>query len=541
MRQSPHAKGATGGYAPLFARAPQIPEFFWVSLKYFNLYRIAVAATFLITTEIYGDSLTLGSHRLEVFRAVSACYLGLGVVLHVVMRNLRDFFNLQLSVHVGIDIVALTLLMYASSGLRSGLGVMLLISLTASALVAPRRLTFLYAALAAIALLIEQTYWVLAFDFPTANYLGPALLAIGCFVTAGVTGQLAQRMVANETLARQRGRELEMQMRVNQLVIEDMHDGVLVLDPDGRVVQSNPHAVHLLGGKPVRGVELEQLLRGFGERWSQWRATAGRRSEPAVFEVSARGRDLRVRLLEAGTEEEYAVAFLEDTTELREQAEQLKLAALGRLTANIAHEIRNPLSAISHAAELLDEEERAADRLRLTRIIGDNTRRLERLVSDVLQLNRRDRISTERVNLNRTLAEFVEEYAGNESVAIERFALECARELHVHFDRGHLRQVLWNLVRNAVRHASQRPGSIRLALRAYGNQVELSVVDDGPGVAKAHQPQLFEPFFTTSSSGTGLGLYLARELCAANRARLEYVDSDPGAHFRIICEEAVAA
>ena len=529
------------GYAPLFARAPQIPEFFWVSLHSFNLYRVVVASMFLITTTIYGDSLTLGSHRLEVFRAVSAGYLMLGIALHVVLRNLRDYFNLQLSIHVCIDIVALTLLMYASSGLRSGLGVMLLISLTAAALVAPRRLTFLYAALAAIALLIEQTYWVLAFDFPTANYLGPGLLAIGCFVTAGVTGQLAQRMVANETLARQRGRELSMQMRVNQLVLEDMHDGVLVLDRDGRVVQSNPHAVRLLGAEPVRGVELDRLLRGFGEHWSQWRATPERRGAPAVFEVSARGRVLRVRLLEAGTEEEYAVAFLEDTTELREQAEQLKLAALGRLTANIAHEIRNPLSAISHAAELLDEEGRASDRLRLTRIIGDNTRRLERLVSDVLQINRRDRISAERVNLNRTLMEFVEEYARNESIAIERFALEQPREVHVLFDRGHLRQVLWNLVRNAVRYASQRPGSVRLALRAYGNQVELNVVDDGPGVAKADRVQLFEPFFTTSSSGTGLGLYLARELCTANRARLEYVDNEHGAHFRIICEEAAPA
>jgi two-component system sensor histidine kinase PilS (NtrC family) len=541
MDQLPQAKGAGGGYAPLFARAPEIPEFFWVSLQYFNLYRIVVAAMFLITTTIYGDSFTLGSYRLEMFRAVSAGYLALGIVLHGVLRHLRDYFNLQLSVHVGIDILALTLLMYASGGLRSGLGVMLLISLTAAALVAPRRLTYLYAAVAAIALLIEQSYWVLAFDFPTANYLGTGLLAIGCFVTAGVTGQLAQRMLANQTLARQRGHELAMQMRVNQLVLEDMHDGVLVLDRDGRVVQSNPHAVRLLGEEPLRGVELDRLLRGFAGRWSEWRATLERRNEPAVFEVSVRGRDLRVRLLEAGTEEEYAVAFLEDTTELREQAQQLKLAALGRLTANLAHEIRNPLSAISHAAELLDEEGRTADRARLTRIIGDNTRRLERLVSDVLQLNWRDRINAERVNLNRTLTEFVEEYSRNESFAIERFALDCPRELHVRFDRGHLRQVLWNLVSNAARHASQRAGSMRLALRAYGNQVELNVIDDGPGVAKAHQAQLFEPFFTTSSSGTGLGLYLARELCAANRARLEYVDNDQGAHFRIICEEVSSA
>lgn len=529
-------------YAPLFAREPHIPEAFWVSLRYFNLYRIVVAAMFFITTAVYGDSFTLGAHRLDVFRGASAAYLVLGVALHAVVRNLRDLFNLQLSVHVGLDIAALTLLMNASGGLRSGLGVMLLIALTAAALVAPRRLTYLYAALAAIALLIEQSYWVLAFDFPEASYLQPGLLAIGCFVTAGVTGQLAQRMAANETLAQQRGRELEMQMRVNRLVLEDMHDGVLVLDRGGRVVQSNPQAARLLGAETLQGAELDVLLRGFGRHWLQWQASRGVRSEPpGVFEAAARGRDLRVRLLDAGTSEGYAVVFVEDTTRLREQAQQLKLAALGRLTANIAHEIRNPLSAISHAAELLGEDARDTDRARLTRIIGDNTRRLERLVSDVLQLNRRDRINAERVNLNRTVVEFVEEYARNESVPIERFALACDGALQVPFDRGHLHQVLWNLVRNATRHASQNPGSIRLELKAYGNQVELNIADDGPGVAKAHQAQLFEPFFTTSSSGTGLGLYLARELCAANRAILEYVDDMQGAHFRIVCEEARAA
>ena len=472
MARAPESGRPSSGYAPLFVRGPQIPEAFWVSLRYFNLYRIVVAAMFFITTALYGDSFTLGSHRLDVFRAASAAYLVLGVALHSVVRNFRDLFNLQLSVHVGLDIAALTLLMNASGGLRSGLGVMLLIALTAAALVALRRLTYLYAALAAIALLIEQSYWVLAFDFPEASYLQPGLLAIGCFVTAGVTGQLAQRMAANETLAQQRGRELEMQMRVNRLVLEDMHDGVLVLERSGRVVQSNPQAARLLGAESLQGGELDQLLRGFGRHWSQWQATrGGRGTPPEVFEAVARGKDLRVRLLDAGTSEGYAVAFVEDTTRLREQAQQLKLAALGRLTANIAHEIRNPLSAIGHAAELLSEEGRDADRTRLTRIIGDNTRRLERLVSDVLQLNRRDRINAERVNLNRIVVEFVEEYARNESVPIERFALECQGELYVSFDRGHLHQVLWNLARNAMRHGSQRPGSVRLALKAYGNQV----------------------------------------------------------------------
>jgi two-component system sensor histidine kinase PilS (NtrC family) len=524
-------------YARLFGRDERTPESFWISLRYFNIYRMAVAALFLGITLFYGDSLNLGSHQLNVFRSVSVAYLMAGAVFHSLLRYLRDLFNLQLSLHLGVDILAITLLMYSSGGIRSGLGVMLLIALTGAALVAPRRLSLLYAALAAIALLLEQSYWLLRFDAPEANYLQPGLLAIGCFASAGVTGWLAQRVAANESLARERGRALETQLRVNQLVIADMQDGVLVLDRDGRVAQHNPQAQRLLGAGSLLGAELARLLPGFGERWQAWRAGD---AAAARAELDLRGRGLRLRLMETGAAEDLAVLFVEDTTRSREEAQQLKLAALGRLTANIAHEIRNPLSAISHAAELLDEENRGSDRKRLTRIIHDNTLRLERLVSDVLQLNRRDRAAVDRVALNAWLASFVDDFAANESIPASRIGLETAREVTVEFDREHLRQVLWNLLRNAVWHARQEPDSVRIVLNTYGDQVEFNVIDNGPGVARAIQGQLFEPFFTTESKGTGLGLYLARELCAANRAVLEYVDDMPGAHFRILCREAPA-
>ncbi len=526
----------TPRYARLFGRDDRTPESFWISLRYFNIYRMVVAALFLGITLLFDDMLNLGSFQLNLFRLVSLVYLVGAVVFHSLLRNLRDLFNLQLSMHLGLDIVSITLLMYASGGIHSGLGVMLLIALTGAALVAPRLLALLYAALAAIALLLEQSYWVLRLEAPTQNFLQPGLLAIGCFASAGVTGWLAQRVAANESLARERGRALETQLRINQLVIADMRDGLLVLDREGRVAQYNPQAQRLLGAGALLGVELARLLPGFGERWRAWRAGDG---AAASVELDLRGRGLRLRLMETG--EELAVLFVEDTTRSREEAQRLKLAALGRLTANIAREIRNPLSAISHAAELLDEEGRGSDRDRLTRIIHDNTLRLERLVSDVLQLSRRDRATTDRVALGGWLAAFVEDFAANEAVPASRFGVEAPRELTIEFDREHLRQVLWNLLRNAVRHAPQNEGSVRIALHSYGDQVELNVIDSGPGVAPEIQGQLFEPFFTPESKGTGLGLYLARELCAANRAALEYVDDMQGAHFRVLCREAPAA
>jgi two-component system, NtrC family, sensor histidine kinase PilS len=533
-------------YSSLFVGPERAGDSFWTSLRYFSLYRIAVAALFLGLSFVYGETLSLGSHQLELFRFVAGAYLIVGVALQALLRKLREYFNQQLTLQAVVDVLAITLLMYASGGIRSGLGVMLLISLTGAAIVAPRRLTFLYASIATIALLLEQAYWVLAHGAPEAGFLQPGLLAIGCFATVGVTGWLAQRVAANERLARQRGRELATQTRVSELVIGDMHDGVAVLDRDGRVVQHNPQAQRLLAAEMLLGADITRLLPGFAKRWNAWRSGAGtaRDDESAARGAGAfdvRGRSLGLRLIDTATEEEFSVLFIEDTTRSREQAQQLKLAALGRLTANIAHEIRNPLAAISHAAELLGEEKGADDRHRLTRIIHDNTQRLERLVSDVLQLNRRDRISAERVRLGSWLEAFVGEFVANEAVAPERLAVQASRDAWVEFDREHLRQVMWNLLKNAVRYARPEPRAVCIALAGIGDQVELSVIDNGPGVAAQSQGELFEPFFTTDSKGTGLGLYLARELCSANRAVLEYVAEGPGAHFRILMREARAA
>jgi two-component system sensor histidine kinase PilS (NtrC family) len=529
-------------YSELFARPERTPESFWTSLRYFNLYRIAVAALFLTLALVYGDALSLGSHNLSLFRFVAFAYLLAAIVLHAVVRNVREFFNQQVTLQAALDVVAITLLMYASGGIRSGIGVMLLISLTGAAIVAPRRLTFAYAALASIALLLEQGYWILARDEPEAAFLQPALLAIGCFATAGVTGWLAQRVQLNERLARQRGRELATQTRVSQLVIGDMQDGVAVLDRGGRIVQHNPQAQRLLAAEPLLGADVTQLVPGFRASWLAWRAAAAGRDREewsasgGEFEVHER--TIGLRLLDTQTEEEYSVLFVEDATRSREQAQQLKLAALGRLTANIAHEIRNPLAAISHAAELLGEEKRGDDRERLTRIIHDNTLRLERLVADVLQLNRRDRVVAERLRLGPWLEGFIAEFVPNESVSPDRIELRTPRDAWVAFDREHLRQVLWNLLRNAVRYSRAEPGAVRIELGGFADYVELSVLDNGPGVPPASEGELFEPFFTTDSKGTGLGLYLARELCAANRAVLEYVGGSHGAHFRIRMREA---
>ena len=248
------------------------------------------------------------------------------------------------------------------------------------------------------------------------------------------------------------------------------------------------------------------------------------------------GYQIRVRFLPVKREGLWgALVFLEDMQRIQAQAQQIKLAALGRLTANIAHEVRNPLSAISYATELLHEENREPSHDRLVRIILDNTARLNRIVQDVMQLNRRDRAQAEHLHLADVLSRFTDEVCQAQHVTCNVFRMDVASDCDVEFDRGHFNQVLWNLCGNALRYCRQQPGSVQLRAASLGaDGVVLEIADDGPGIAAEAEQQLFEPFFTTEASGTGLGLYIARELCAANGAVLEYVrPASGGACFRI--------
>jgi two-component system sensor histidine kinase PilS (NtrC family) len=424
-------------------------------------------------------------------------------------------------------------MMYASGGFRSGLGVMLLISLAAAALVSAGALMLFYAAIASIALLLEQSYWVLIHDVSTANYLQPGLLSIGYFATALITNQLAQRVIMNERVARQRGADLTNQLRINQLVIQDVQDAILVVDANGLVRQQNPAVSRLLGKDAPELEQIEAYSQELADHLLRWRDQGG--LSAVMFRFQNSSRLVRARFVAAGVGGgSFALVFLEDQSRLQEQAQQLKLAALGRLTANIAHEIRNPLSAITHAGDLLQEEAASQGSKRLVKIIRDNAERLDRMVRDVLELSRRDRVRPQAILLSGFINLFVDEFVHTEGISREGFVVEVAATAMVDFDRAHLNRVIWNLARNAWRHCRKRSGSVRISVYERPDRLELDVSDDGEGVEKNLQAQLFEPFFTTFSSGTGLGLFIARELCSANGASLEYVDRIGGATFRIL-------
>lgn len=516
------------------------PENFWRSLAFFNGYRLIVAGLFLFVVHYFSATLDFGYQNPRGFQRVALLYLVMASGF-VLLQFYRRIFSLQLTAQVVVDILVLTLLMHFSGGSRSGLAFMLLVVLAGASLVGQGRLSLLFAALATLAVLTEQSVRVLRMNADMGDFAQTGIVCIGFFATTITARLLARRVLANEQLAQERGRELAEQMSLNEQVIRDMEDGVLIVDAQGRVRQTNPCARKLLGlgqnegamSSHARLEEVSALLAKSHIRWVQQGAKDNREGE--VIQLAA-GQTLQVRFMPAG-ESGHTLIYLEDTKRLLEQAQQIKLAALGRLTANMAHEIRNPLAAISHAAELLAEEQREATRQRLTRIIGDNTQRLNRLVAEVLELGRRDRALPEKLDLKSFLQTFLEEYAIHDSRVVEVVQWHAEEGILLHFDRSHLNRVLANLLGNALRHGVCAPDGIRIEARvSQPGKIELHVIDDGAGIDPAVEPQIFEPFFTTHGRGTGLGLYIARELCEANGAQLQFFGNMPGAHFCVTGE-----
>jgi two-component system sensor histidine kinase PilS (NtrC family) len=516
--------------------ADRYPESYWRSLYFFNIYRMAVAVLLLSVVVVWRDTLQFGSKSVTLFVVAVIFHIVFSVVCFTLIR-IRWRFTLQLSMQVAGDIAFMVILMHASGGISSGLGLLLLATLAGAGLISRGRLSLFYAALASIAVLLEHTYSVLQYEASIGQFVQAGLLSVGYFATALLAYTLARYAAASERLAAQREIDLENLEQVNQLVIQDMQDGVLVVDMEGMIRQINARAERMLGSlRGSRDARLTQYAPALAESFRLWRSGG---AESDLNPVALFNSRINVRYVPVGRSRRVgAVIFLEDLSRVQSQAQQMKLAALGRLTGNIAHEIRNPLGAISHAAELLAESPATNDTTRrLITIIHENTRRLDRMVTDVLHLNRGDRAQRESIRLVDFLQQFIEQFSEVEKIPPETFTIELKANPRVLFDRSHLDQVLWNLCRNALRHCRREKGSIRIRVAAErsGSIVKLDIIDDGPGVPVAVRGQVFEPFFTTDVGGSGLGLYIAREICEANGALLDYVETERGAQFSVSC------
>lgn len=516
---------------------------YWRSLYYFNIYRLLIGSGLLIVTWKF-EFANFGLYHYTLF-----IYAGLGHVLcsslSMLLIKLRfPDFNSQLTIQVVIDIVFISIMLYASGGLQSGLGVLLLVSLAAAGLISRGRLALFFASIATISLLLQETYSFFTIDFYFAQYSQAGLLSMAYFAVAWLAYQLAKHTLASEQLAEERGIDLVNMAQVNQLVIQDIQEGVLVVDKDGNIRQRNTYAEKLLDMNSSDGKNqlprLSDYVPEITDRLASWQGDSNISFD--LLRLPHSNALVRIRFLPIQADfRNGVVIFLEDMGRIQAQLQQLKLAALGRLTANIAHEIRNPLSAINHAAELLEEEQLENNtNPRLVRIICENTQRLNKIVQDVLQLNRRNISKLEIIEIHEFIQKFLEEFCHTEKINTDTFIVDGSKNHLISFDRDHLNQILWNLCQNAWRHCQKQIGSIciELSTGANENNVCLNIIDDGRGVDMKQTKQIFEPFLTTATGGTGLGLYIARELCETNQASLDYIEGSPGGHFRIICKSS---
>jgi len=524
-----------------------IPSQNWLLLQQFNFYRLAVAFFASILALLPLESSPFGARAPNSFAVSALFYLVISALAIAVTNNRRiEFYRLLQGLTV-VDIVAITVLMHASGGLGSGIGLLLLVSIAECSVLLERTRTFALAAIATFSVMIEYGWTTLAQLNPSETSFihglpKIGLMGFGLFLTAAVVNGLASRLRQTTALVKSQEISLGNVEIINDLIIQNMQSGVVVCDNYGRIRALNDAAQTFLGLKNRNWQDqpLETQAPELATQLVDWVSHPVERTRKLL--KTSVGFTLMPRFLFVGNERNYSgiVIFLEDTEVLRQQAQQLKMAALARLAASIAHEVRNPLSAISNAAQLLRETTDKDDResQRLLEIIMDHGKRVNEIVENITQLSRRDHTSRERTPLLNWAHDFVAQYsqgAGTPEEAIE--IVGEMDDLEVCVDPSQIYQVVTNLCQNAIRHSDPYSGQQLIRLQVGLDTMDrpyLDVIDWGKGIPPEIAQNIFDPFFTTSSQGTGLGLYISRELCEGNGALLQLMPAnEKGSRFRI--------
>ncbi|MCH6548630.1 MAG: ATPase [Proteobacteria bacterium] len=545
MEQEVTAKKGTAAWVGRELRPAEEPDLTWRILGTLNVSRLLVAVMLLGVFFAGGDPRLFGDRYPALFSATAAGYLVFSVVSGLAIRQRWVSAGLQALAQITVDIVAIVVLMHASGGITSGLGGLLVVFLGAGSLVLPLQAPMIFAALAALAVLGEQFFSQLAGVTDTGNFPAAGILGAIIFAIATAVRPLARRIQMSEALARQRGVDLANLSELNEYIVQHLRESIVVVDADNDIRLINGSAAQLLGApEPCHGMPLHKASEDLAEYVTSWRNDHARKSHTEFTMIAA---DDSARLtahiapLDKSDERLGPILiFLEDSSIMNARVQQSKLASLGRLSASIAHEIRNPVGAMSHAGQLLAESDRLTDdEKRLTEIIQTHAEHVSHIIDNVLQLSRRESSHPERFQLESWLDDFAQEFTRTlELQAGEVAVAKVAENLEVRMDPSHLRQVLWNLCDNAVKYAGET-GGVLVELQAGRMQRTgrpyLEVLDQGHGVDPVNVDKIFEPFYTDRSGGTGLGLYISRELCELNRATLVYEGrAQGGSIFRIV-------
>jgi len=543
--EAPLKRTFRGSRDALIQKAIEEPDLTWRVLVTLNTFRLLICAVLFGLFFAKSDPRFLGHENPSLYVATAAAYLLFSIASGVALRQRwLPVAGLGLTQTI-VDIVCIVALMHASSGISSGIGGLLIIFIGAGSLVLPARYPPILAVLATFAILGQQLIAQIMGLTALAKYPAAGILS-GIIVAIALAAQpLARRIQASEALARQFGVDLKNLSELNQYIVQHLRESIVVVDADDDVRLINSSASRLLGATDtLAGTPLTDAFTALAEHIRKWRIDETMSSHPE-FTLITEDDNSRVTahlapLGKSGQRRGPILIFLEDVSLMNARVQQSKLASLGRLSASIAHEIRNPVGAMSHAAQLLGESPALTDDdVRLTEIIQTHSSRVSHIIDNVLQLSRRDSSRPERLSLKGWLDDFAEEFVRTLELQEGEFSIaDITPDLEARMDRSHLRQILWNLCDNAVKYASET-GGIMVEIQAGRMQGQgrpyIEVLDCGLGVDKATADKIFEPFFTARSGGTGLGLYISRELCELNRATLVYLDRPGGGSiFRIV-------
>jgi two-component system sensor histidine kinase PilS (NtrC family) len=519
-------------------------EFAWRVLILLNVFRLTLGSLLLAVFLAATDPRIIGGTNPTLAWGALVTMLAFGVVEIALLRLRIPSSGVQIYAQLAVDLTVTTALMHASGGVPSGVGGLLVISVGALALLVTGRHAFFFAAVAALTILGEQTLSQLQGVTDTAAYAPAGILGAVIFFIAIVVQLLRYRMLETEALAEQRGVDLKSLGDLNQYIVQHLRESIVVVDGDDRLRLINESAATQLGAASgIATQPLSEVSPELADRLATWRRGGRAPGEPPLDIGSADGATTIIpHFAPMGSERSGGtLIFLEDTSLLAERVQQTKLASLGRLSASIAHEIRNPVGAMSHAGQLLAESpDLGPEEERLTDIIRVNGTRVSQIVESVLALSRRDKTKPERLQLRPWIEEFVEEFIQTLELTEDVVAvLDSAADTEVRMDLTHLHQIVWNLCDNAVKYASAAADECVVELN-YGRlevsgRPYLEITDRGPGIDPRRIEEVFEPFYTGVDGGTGLGLFISRELCEYNGATLRYKPRDGGGSvFRVV-------
>jgi len=437
-----------------------------------------------------------------------------------------------------IDILLLTLIIYTCGGTSSGLGLLLIVTIASGSILINGRISTFLAATAALALIYTEIYLSLSLEDPPSLFIQSGLLGIILFATSLYVQTVTDRTYKAALLAdKQAGTIVDLE-KLNNEIIQRMRTGVVVVNTDHMIVSMNSAARTTLGPLLTPADDntphTQMLPETLKDQLALWKINPKRQPQPITIPTTNKHVQVNFAFLKPDKDADVLI-FLEDNRQIVQRVRQMKLASLGRLTASIAHEVRNPLGAISHASQLLRESESVStDDKRMIEIILDHCSRVNMIIEDVLDASRHDDTLAQKIMLEEWLTTFIQNYRATHEVCDQIDLQVKSPNLIINVIPGQLEQVLNNLFDNGLRYSKKQTGRATLTIetgidRKDGDeQPYLHVIDDGPGIDEESEGQLFEPFHTTESTGTGLGLYISKELCEANQSQLIYRKTKSG-------------